>query len=198
VKYLRDKRGIGLEAVTGCGIGYDPEHPKWGRVWVFPCFTIGKFTTQQFISGFEFRKVDFTEFMDGEKKRGKCVKQYGTPSELSYVNMNHVFNTNRNKLVVSEGFIDGYTIYQYYIEKKGVDETRDNYTIITPTCGVKGIYEYWNNYPELKEYKEVIFYLDKDEAGDSCREKMLSINKDFKFVTFQDGYDFNKWYMERK
>ena len=184
-QYFADKlykaRGITLETAVCCLIGF-----LKNVGWIFPVvrFSDGKFV------GYEIREKNFGKFHFGGREM-KCYKAPHTPSCLSVVFQ--PFKPER--VVITEGFIDGYKMYQYIVEKHG--ECRD--LILTPSNGVGTIPELMKKAKLPVSDDKVLFVLDNDEAGNKVVTKLQDMNKNYKFFGgLQDGEDFDEYYERKK
>ena len=145
--------------------------------------------------GAEYRTSHF--MMTKDKRPQDCArglfKAKGTASDLCLINQAN----NKNKsLIIIEGFIDGYTLWQYLWE----NGQNNDFEIATPTNGVGIIPNLLHKIP-IENYKDIIFWLDNDEAGHNAlaqiKEKAkfnYSINK----LSCQCCKDFNQWYLKHE
>lgn len=179
-KKLFELRGITFDTAIACQIGYIKD-----KGWIFPCirFIDGKCV------GYEIREREFKKFPNGSK----CLKAEHTPSCMCVV----YESWEKEKCYITEGFIDGYFLYQYLHEKNGGNMVEE--TILTPSNGVSSIHNLLENQElldKLSEYKEVIFILDADKAGKKEVEKLMTMNNEWKFFSgLEENEDFAEWYL---
>lgn len=159
--YIYKNRGITEDTTIDMCIGFDRKNAHW----VFPVWGL-----DNNLFGFEYRPASLTYFKP--KKEGdepqKCRKEPGTSSILAQVNS---YSDETEVLVIIEGFIDAYLLYQHLKEKKRLK----GYHIVTPSNGVgtiKGCIE--KNLNLLMKYKKKILYLDNDHKGRENTQKITN------------------------
>lgn len=183
--FLKKHRGLYGETL-GLGIGIDKQNKRW----VFPA--IG-FDFK--LIGAEYRTSYF--IMTKDKRPKDCqrglFKAKGTVADLCLINQ---ASSKDKSLIIIEGFIDGYTLWQY-LKEQGQE---NDYEIATPTNGVGTIPNLLHKIP-IENYKDIIFWLDNDKAGNDAltqiKEKAefnYSINK----PPCQCCKDFNQWYLKHE
>lgn len=170
--FLERKRGLRGETLQ-LGLGIDKKNKRW----VFPAFSF-----ESELVGAEYRPPDLSK--NGLKKAT------GTKSDLCLVN-----NTSEpnKKLIITEGFVDAYTFWQYFFEKN----EHFFYEIATPSNGVGTIAGLLNKIKPA-EYSNIIFYLDNDKAGQSSLaniHKLAKFNYSYKFNDCSCCKDFNEYYL---
>lgn len=184
-EFIKKNRGLYGETLD-LGIGIDKENKRW----VFPA--IG-FDFK--LIGAEYRTSHF--MMTKDKRPQDCqrglFKAKGTASDLCLINQ----ASNKDKsLIMVEGFIDGYTLWQY-LKKQG---QHNDYEIATPTNGVGTIPNLLDRIP-VRNYKDIIFWLDNDEAGNNVlaqiKEK-AKFNYKINRLSCQCCKDFNQWYLKHE
>lgn len=183
--FLKKHRGLYGETLL-LGMGID----KVNKRWVFPAI------------GFDFKLIGAeyrtSHFIMTKDKRPKdhakgLFKAKGTVSDWSLINQ----ASNKDKsLIIIEGFIDGYTLWQYLREQ----EQHNYYEIITPINGVGTIPGLLHKIP-ISNYKDIIFWLDNDEAGNNVlaqiKEK-ANFNYIVKKLSCRCCKDFNQWYLKHE
>lgn len=174
---LEKATGIKAETVKACKIGFSLEC----QVYIFPCYDM-----HDNLFGAEFRPHDFSKLPNG----AKAWKAKGTDKRLCSVNA----PIDANKIVVIEGFKDGYNLFQYLSENGKAYE----YQIVTPSNGVATIKGLLKDL-DTDKYEEIILCLDNDKAGKDATKKIaLSMNREiYQLKLPQDkGYnkDFSDWY----
>lgn len=183
--FLNKHRGLFGETLR-LGIGID----KANKRWVFPAIgfdykLIGaEYRTSQMIMSKDKRPQSY---------KGGLFKAKGTPADLCLINQ----ASNKDKsLIIIEGFIDGYTLWQYFREQG----QQDNFEIATPTNGVGTIPNLLDKIP-VGSYKDIIFWLDNDEAGNNVLTQIKEKAKfNFKInrLTCQCCKDFSEWYLKHE
>ena len=197
-KRLYELRGITYDTAIACMIGYDES-----KGWIFPIVRFGDNKTV----GYEVRQKEFKKFSNGSK----CFKAENTPSCLSVVWQ----GIDNKKAICCEGLIDSCFMYQYLHEKAQITENSDiaqvKETILTPSNGVKTVFELVNENQLWNKFDEILFVLDNDPyklnektgkmespGNDTANElKQLANDKgyNFKFFTgLPDGWDFENLY----
>ena len=152
LKYIHTKRGITPKTVRYFGIGIDLEN----RAWVFPIYY------GVTLIGFEFRDPSLSS--GGGKKVWKEYIKDCKPSCLATLT---IPDRSTKRLLVIEGFIDGY-IYWQHLESKGMSSL---YHIVTPSNGVQCIAENLHDI-DIEKYISIHFFLDGDDAGKRELEKI--------------------------
>lgn len=180
----RSSRGITKDTILACGVGYDRSKNKW----VFPIYSL---ENKGELTGFEFRSDRNLQ------KAGlhRTKRDDGTHICLAQVNQ---FTEMTETLVIIEGFIDGYTLWQYFNELNVVNL----FHIITPSNGIQGILGLLNEV-DFGQYKSVWAYLDSDEPDAEDRrlgiEVMQQVQAIYPFInikTMDCGCkDFNQHYL---
>ena len=174
--WLLKTRGINKKTVENTGIGIDKEK----QVWVFPCIN------KKGVSGFEFRRNDWSLFSDGSK----CHKQKGTKSEIVMINTAHAETRN---CIVMEGFLDAYCYYQFLYEQGKHRLVQ----VLTPSCGVNTLVSRVAGY-DFSIYEKVTFILDNDEPGRDVMSKLNELYPHFIFSPLPALYkDFGEWYLKK-
>lgn len=174
---LEQATGIKAETVKECNIGYLKDYDAF----MFPCYdAYGN------LFGAEFRNSDFSKLPSG----AKMWKANGTVSKLCKINN----PKNPKKLLVIEGFKDGYNIFQYINENDIVEE----YQIVTPSNGVNSVPKLLKE-NDISRYEQVILALDNDTAGKQAAKKVaLTINRPIYELRLppHETYlkDFSDWY----
>lgn len=108
----------------------------------------------------------------------------------------HFIITKDKSLIIIEGFIDAYTLWQY-LKEQG---QHNDYEIATPINGVGTIPNLLDKIP-VSKYKDIIFWLDNDEAGNNTLAQIKEKTKfNFKInrLTCQCCKDFNQWYLKHE
>jgi DNA primase len=160
--------------------------------WLFP---IIKYPECQYV-GYELRPYDFTKFQNGRKCKKVTLEKGYILNCLSVIYpQNGVFNYN--KCIICEGFKDGYFMLQYLQQKYNSLDIQE--TILTPSCGVATLPELLKQY-DLQEFKEVVFVLDNDKAGNEIKEQIKALRKNnYKFFNgLKENEDFTDWYKNKK
>jgi hypothetical protein len=189
-KRLYELRGITYDTAIACMIGYDDS-----KGWIFPIVRFGDNKTV----GYEVRQKEFKKFSNGSK----CFKAENTPSCLSVVWQ----GTNNKKAICCEGLIDSCFMYQYLHEKAQITENSDiaqvKETILTPSNGVKTVFELVNENQLWNKFDEILFVLDNDKASQPVTEELKQLANDkgynFKFFTgLKEGQDWEDYYKEHR
>lgn len=151
--FLFEKRGLTKKTVELVGLGYDHTENKF----VIPIYSLKHKT----ITDFEMRLKD-------ENK--KVINRVGGGCSTIAV----IYGLNASDtLYITEGFIDGYVLVQWLLDKGQHD-----FTVYTPSNGVSSLY---NCLPEIKfnNFKKIKMILDNDEAGDNATQKIID---DYPFI----------------
>ena len=176
LKDLEDIRGIERKTVEQLKIGIDKEK----LTWVFPTFeyTSGK---DRNIIGFEYRPLDFS-------KQG-LHREKGTPTGLAMINS---CKAETEAIVVVEGYLDGYALWQYLNEKG----QSNYYHIVTPSNGVAALPKVMP-YIDYSRYKKFYLFIDNDEAGNNVAGEIIERYPMFERIILNCGCkDFNEHYMK--
>lgn len=178
LNFLLKKRGIDKDTVSFCGIGID----KIKHCWVIPIYDVKKS-----ISGFEYRKSDFSDFV-ALGRSFKCKKERGSYSCLAQINGKAL---TTEIAIIFEGFFDAYLFWQH-LKSQGQNEF---YHILTPSMGVGTVIDLLKNF-DFSLYKKVILYLDSDDKGISV---MTEAKKLYPFIETKimtcGCKDFNEHYL---
>jgi len=171
--FMLKNRGITYETCSFMGIGIDRDK----KCWVFPAFNP------------KFQLIG-AEYRPGDLSKNGLHKAARTYAELCPVNRVE----NAKNLIITEGFIDAYTLYQNLF-KSGESS---NWQVMTPSNGV-------NTLPNLidkinpAKYDRIVFYLDNDDAGHNAIEQIklkVKFNFEVKFNTCECCKDFNDYYLK--
>jgi 5S rRNA maturation endonuclease (ribonuclease M5) len=180
-EFLKKHRGLYGDTLK-LGMGID----KLNKRWIFPCFDIQ--TNELF--GAEYRTSIMMMTKDKRPKEHKGLsKAPGTSARLCLIN-----NVESPEiLIITEGFIDAYTLFQILHES----ETEDEYIteIGTPSNGVGTIKNLLDAIP-INKYKKIVFWLDEDDAGENVREyirKNFKANYAFKRISCRCCNDINEF-----
>jgi 5S rRNA maturation endonuclease (ribonuclease M5) len=178
--FLKNQRGLYGDTLS-LGIGID----KTKKVWIFPCFDIQ--TRELF--GAEYRTSQM--ILIKEKRIKGCTgltKEPGTSARLCTIN--NVMKPE--KLIITEGFIDAYTLWQILNEQE-----RTTTEVCTPSNGVGTIKALLGTIP-VNKYSKIIFFLDSDDAGEQARDnirKAFKANYAFKKIECNCCKDINQYYL---
>lgn len=170
--YLQKTRGINKDTVEKVSMGFDKDNNKW----VIPIFA------DDLIIGFEYRAADF------EYK--KIWRKKDTKRCLAIIYGKEKVDT----LYLVEGFLKGYVLLQYLLEK-GITDFR----ICSCSHGVSSLY---NCISEIKfsNFNKIKLMLDADKAGDEATEKILNKYPFFvdvrNFLFKTKCKDFDEWYIK--
>lgn len=146
IDYLYQKRGLKKEIIELVGLGFD--HTE--NSFVLPIYSL-KYET---IIDFELRK----------KSDKKQISRVGGGCST----IAEIYGKRKSKtLYITEGFIDGYVLTQWLLEKK-----QDDFTIYTPSNGVSSLYNCLNEI-KFNNFDEIKLILDNDEAGDKETQKII-------------------------
>ena len=176
LKFLFKKRRITKETVLYTGLGIDKEK----RHWVIPTF---EYTTdvQLKILGFEYRPADLSK--NGLNREKDC------PTGLAQINC---YIPGMEKLVIVEGYFDGYALFQYLKEQKQ-DEF---YHIVTPSNGVNGLFKQISQI-DFRKYKEFELFIDNDNVSKPIAKKIIEFYPQFHNIELKCGCkDFNEHYIK--
>lgn len=191
--FIRKHRG--LEGGTLELFGIDKKNKRW----VFPAFDIN--TGEFFGAEYRTNYMIMPKHLRPANHKG-LTKAPGTTSKICSVFAAGITYENgqridplagKKKLIVCEGFIDSYTLFQLLVEA-GEAYT---YDIATPSNGVGTIKGLLHTIPQ--KYTEIIFWLDSDEAGDQARKDIKKLAKFDFFLKKNDCTcckDINEWYMK--
>lgn len=151
--YLHN-RCIESDVIDWCGIGYDnqPNMVSIGPSITLPMFSVNH---DEQLVGFELRQL-------GEKKIIKHTLD--SPTCLCAV----YGKINAKNLIITEGFIDAYSLLELLKKRKDVDE----YRIATGSHGCKSILPSLLGV-NLDVYENCYLILDNDKAGDEATQSIL-------------------------
>lgn len=189
-KRLYELRGITYDTAVACMIGYDNS-----KGWIFPIVRFGDNKTV----GYEVRQKEFKMFSNGSK----CFKAENTPSCLSVVWQ----GIDNKKAICCEGLIDSCFMYQYLHEKAQITENSDiaqvKETILTPSNGVKTVFELVNENQLWNKFDEILFVLDNDKASQPVTKELEILtdehNRKLKvFTGLKEGQDWEDYYKEHR
>lgn len=168
-------RGINENTVMECGIGFDSSK----NCFVLPTFQYST-NINNYLIGFEYRPSDFSK---------KITRSKGTPTAMAMINC---FTPKTEVLAIVEGYMDGYALLQYLIEKK-----QDKfYHVITPCNGISGLNTHIKEI-EFSKYKACYLYVDNDEAGNNAANELLQKYSFLKRISMDCGCkDFNEHYLK--
>lgn len=176
LKDLEDIRGIERKTVEQLKIGIDKEK----LTWVFPTFEYTSGNDRNII-GFEYRPLDFS-------KQG-LHREKGTPTGLAMINS---CKAETEAIVVVEGYLDGYALWQYLNEKG----QSNYYHIVTPSNGVAALLKVMP-YIDYTRYKKFYLFIDNDEAGNNAAGEIIERYPMFERTILNCGCkDFNEHYMK--
>ena len=178
-KQIFEKRFITKDTIENLLIGYDIQN----NCWLFP--TIAYSTTQdpneiKFL-GFERRPYNFDK---SGIRRGKDM-----PTGLAMIN---TYEPTTKILIIVEGYLDGYTLYQHLKEKNQIQY----YQIVTCSNGVTALEK------QIKEvnflaYEKFYLFIDNDDVSRPIAAKIIE-----KYPFIQDYVlpcgckDFNDHYIK--
>lgn len=186
LNHILHKRGINKNTVDFCGIGIDKDLHKW----VIPIFKYDKSE----VIGFEYRppllpnaiKEKRTE-AEQEAKKGISRKK-GSLSGMAEINS----KTGKTEvLAIVEGFLDGYTLFQYLLEQNQAEF----YHVITPSNGISSLLKQIEVI-NFNNYKHIYLYIDTDEKSKPIADKILKKYSFIEFVSLQCCKDFNEHYLK--
>jgi hypothetical protein len=154
-------RGLKYNIIKELGLGIDLQK----NAWVFPMYH----HSSNHLIGFEFRDIQ----MLPRKKGGNIWKSKGYFSclcQLSKIPKAEQNNFNLYDIIICEGFIDAYLMYQYYKEQLLIHGDILPVQILTPSNGVNAIV---NHIKSIKFNKKrlspkIYLCLDNDEAGEKA------------------------------
>ena len=176
LKDLKNTRGIEQETVKRLKIGVD----KNKLTWVFPTF---EYTSEKDrnIIGFEYRPLDFS-------KQG-LHREKGTPTGLAMIN---AYKQETEAIVVVEGYLDGYALWQHLNEKG----QSNYYHIVTPSNGVSALPKIISHI-NFSKYKKFYLFIDNDDAGNFAASEILEQYPMFERIILNCGCkDFNEHYLK--
>ncbi len=185
--YLYNVRGIKKDTVEFMGIGIDLNLRKW----VFPTFKYSTSAEKNYLIGFEYRNPDFDynkpkKEIRRYKYQKDCVA-YSMPTGLAMIN---AFTPNTKVLVVIEGYIDGYLLWQF-LESKNQAKF---YHIVTSSNGVGSLLRQLS-VVDFSAYQKFYLYIDNDKAGNENAQKILERYPFFeRFIC--NCKDFGEWYLK--
>ena len=168
-------------------IGYDEN-----KGWIYPIYRYPDFKCV----GYEVRHKEFKTF---DFNKSKCYKAPNSQNCLSIVY--RAFDNK--KVVINEGFIDSFKMYQYLHEREQRKQKSEfaqvPYTILTPSNGVKTIPELVEKLKLWNDFDEILCVLDNDKAGNDTKKELEKIsnnhNENIKFFDdLKEGQDFENYY----
>ena len=173
--FLYKKRGLIKDTVEFCKIGIDEKK----RLWTIPTF---KYDCEKlYITGFEYRPIDLS-------KKG-LHRTKNTPNFMAMINY---YTSQVEALVIVEGYLDGYALYQHLNELAQASY----YHIVSPSNGVNSLLKYIPQI-DFSKYKRYYLYIDNDKVS---REKALQILEKYPFfelIIMTCGCkDFNEHYLK--
>lgn len=172
-------RGLTMETANAVGLGYDSEN----NYWTIPTFryTTSINTNDIDLIGFEYRPTDFSK--NGIKREA------GQTNTLAMINK---YNSKTEILVIVEGYLDGYALYQYLTEQGQAEY----YQIVTCSNGVQSLLKQVATI-EFNKYKKWYLFIDNDEAGRNTASKILEMYPFITDYTLPCGCkDFNEHYLK--
>lgn len=184
--YLYKTRGINKDTVEFTGMGIDLKLRKW----VFPTFKYS-ITTKTHLIGFEYRNPDFDHNKPKKEiRRYKYQKDGVAYSMLTGLAMINAYTPNIKILVIVEGYIDGYLLWQFL----EAENQAKYYHIITSSNGVGSLLKQLSAV-NFSAYQKFYLYIDNDKAGNENAQKILERYPFFeRFI--RDCKDFGEWYLK--
>lgn len=172
--YVYKKRGLSKKVIDRVGLGFDSE----AQQFVIPIF--------------------------GLKEGGKItdfeLRAYGDKKVISRVGGGHntvamIYGAAKAKtLYFTEGFLDGYALLQFLLDKNQSD-----FTIYSCSHGAESLLRCLPTV-NFSNFEEVKLMLDADEAGDKATKAIIEnyvfIKDARKFLFNSNCKDFCQWYLE--
>lgn len=146
LKNLKNTRGFSPDTVKALGIGYNEEM----RCYAFPKIAYSTETTKPFLINFEFRGND----LSSNNMRVLPNLSTGLCQISKYI------EGKTNKLIITEGFMDGIAYYQHLKSK----EISEQFHIVTPSNGI-GTLKNQIKQIDWAKYEKFILSIDNDHAG---------------------------------
>ena len=172
--YVYKKRGLTRKVIDLVGLGFDSE-------------------TNQFV-------IPIFGLKEGCKITDFELRAYGDKKVISRVGGGHntvamIFGCDKAKtLYFTEGFLDGYALLQYLLDKNQSD-----FTIYSCSHGAESLLKCLSSV-NFSNFEEVKLMLDNDEAGDKATKAIIEnyvfIKDARKFLFDSNCKDFCQWYLE--
>lgn len=178
LKELELIRGLKKSTIERVGMGFDVEKQQY----VIPIFSQ---LHDGMITDFELRTYN-----RAFGKNKVVMRKGGGDNTIASIGK----VGNGEKLLITEGFLDGYILLQFMLEKKQTD-----FSICSCSNGVNSLKEVIGDI-DFTKYSSIKLILDNDKAGN---DTVNEITKKFSFI--QDGRDvlkrtntndINEWYLK--
>ena len=171
--YVYKKRGLSKKVIDLVGLGFDSEANKF----VIPIFGL----KENMITDFELR--DYSD--------KKVISRVGGGHNTVAM----IYGAAKAKtLYFTEGFLDGYALLQFLLDKNQSD-----FTIYSCSHGAESLLKCLPTV-NFSNFEEVKLMLDADEAGDKATraiiENYVFIKDARKFLFDSNCKDFCQWYLE--
>jgi hypothetical protein len=170
--YVYKKRGLSKKVIDLVGMGFDSE----ANQFVIPIFGL----KEDMITDFELR-------LYSDKK---VISRVGGGHNTVAV----IYGTQKAKtLIFTEGFLDGYALLQFMLDKGQTD-----FTIYSCSHGADSLLKCLPSV-NFSQFGEVKLMLDNDDAGDKATKAILEYYpfiKDSRDFLKKDGVkDFTEWFL---
>ncbi len=176
IEGFKNMRGLLKETIKTVKFGHDSERKRW----VIPNFQYSTKDEQKIFS-FEYRLGKFSD--------KKINRAQNTPTGLAMINS---YTSETEALIMVEGLLDGYVLWQYLNEK----QQSAYYHIVTPSNGVATALQQVSEI-EFDKYKKFYLYLDNDDAGNKAIATILQQYPMFEVMkTNCQCKDFNEHYLK--
>ena len=157
---LYEVRGLTRETIGLVGMGFDEEK----KLYVIPIFSL---LHDSMITDFEYRQYG--------KAFGKNKKVFRKGGGENTVAIIYGLN-NAKKMLITEGFLDGYMLKQFMKEKK-----QKEFLVCSCSHGVNSLVDVIGQV-DFSMHSEIKLILDNDEAGDKATDTLID-----KYRFLQDG-----------
>lgn len=176
IEGFKNIRGLLKETIKMVKLGHDCNLHHW----VFPNFQYSTKDEQKIFS-FEYRLGKFSD--------KKIKREQHTRTGLAMINS---YTSETEALVMVEGLMDGYALWQYLNEK----EQSEYYHIVSPSNGVATALQQVSEI-EFDKYRKFYLYLDNDEPGNKATTAILQQYPMFEVMkTNCQCKDFNEHYLK--
>jgi len=173
---LYEKRGITFDTAEDVGLGFC--FGTWN--WAIPSFKYSSSDDLPVVTGFEFRPFDFSKDVTKSSEFKSClsmINAYGRETEI---------------LVIVEGYLDGYSLFQYLRECN----QEQFYHIVTPSNGAQSLLKQISVI-NFDKYKKWYLFLDNDDVGNDVAAQVLDKYPFFEQMKLNCGCkDFNEHYLK--
>ncbi len=202
-EFLKTYRGLYGETLK-LGMGIDKKNKRW----VFPAYDIqtgelfgAEYRTSYMIMPKELRPAGHKGLFKAESTDSRlCLINRAGGKGFEVLPAGEVRDLEpasfSKNLIITEGFIDAYTLWQILLEENNGQELCTE--IATPSNGVSTIKNLLNTI-SVANYKRIILWLDNDEAGEQARQdikRLAKFNYSVKKMECSCCKDINEWYLK--